>query len=52
MAFLITFEEYSRHRLPRPMLLRPALETVLATLLFFLALALAIGWYFTAVAGR
>lgn len=52
MAFLITYEEHSRHRLSRPMLLRLALETALAALLFFLALALAVGWYFTAVAGR
>jgi hypothetical protein len=44
MAFLITYEEYSHHHLPRRQLWQHALGMAGATCLFFVALAVAIGW--------
>jgi len=40
MAFLVTYEEYSHHQLPRALLVRQSLHMAGAALLFFLVLLL------------
>ncbi len=44
MAFLITYEELSHHRLGRKDRLRHSLNVAIATLTFFLAIAIFVGW--------
>lgn len=44
MAFVITYHEDSRHRLPRREILRRSAHAAIVTLLFFLGCGAAIGW--------
>ena len=43
MAFLITYEEYRHHRFGRRELLRRSTHAALATMIFFLAVAIVLG---------
>ncbi len=45
MAFIITYREYARHALPRRDLLARSLHAAIVTLVFFLALGAALGWF-------
>lgn len=51
MAFLITYEEYQRHRLSRAVVLRRSCEAAVVTLIFFALLAVALGILVPAMIG-
>ena len=43
MAFVITYEEWSHHGLPRPELIKRSLQMAIVTLGFFVVLSVAVG---------
>ncbi|MBI4492836.1 MAG: hypothetical protein HY690_08605 [Chloroflexi bacterium] len=52
MAFLITYEEWSHHQLPRAEVLKRSCQMAGVTLLFFLLVSLAIGLWVSYLGGR